>query len=165
MTDPAAFQATFSDFRVVKGRKVCQWVFETPIEAADAALEALGGIPQPHEERWAAIARIVPQASVVRQQLEASVALIDKPPKERRTWSALSYAEQAGIRCNEPDFWRYLSENVSETPVSNAEIAADCIRAQCSVRSRADIKPGTRAGRFWASLDETYILYSNRQPF
>ncbi len=35
--------ATFSDFRLVKGRKVCQLVCEVPLEQADAALAALGG--------------------------------------------------------------------------------------------------------------------------
>jgi hypothetical protein len=44
---PAATQGTFSDFRLIKGRKVCQIVIEVPIEQADQALAALGGLPQP----------------------------------------------------------------------------------------------------------------------
>lgn len=47
--------ATFSDFRLVKGRKVCQLVCEVPLEQADAALAALGGLPNPHAERWVGI--------------------------------------------------------------------------------------------------------------
>jgi hypothetical protein len=59
MTDkPAAFSATFSDLKVVKTRGVAQFIFEAPLEAADHALNVLGGMPQPMKERWVAIARM-----------------------------------------------------------------------------------------------------------
>jgi hypothetical protein len=51
MSDVAAIKATFSDFRLIKGRKQAQLVLEVPIEQADNALAALGGIPQPHSDR------------------------------------------------------------------------------------------------------------------
>lgn len=51
-----AIQATFSDFKLIKSRSVVQLVLELPIEAADAALASLGGIPQPGMERWVAVA-------------------------------------------------------------------------------------------------------------
>lgn len=47
--------ASFSDFKLIKGRKVCQLVCEVPLEQADAALIALGGLPNPHAERWVGI--------------------------------------------------------------------------------------------------------------
>jgi hypothetical protein len=55
---PAAIQASFADFRLIKGRKTAQIILEIPIEGADAALAALGGIPQPHSERWVGVARL-----------------------------------------------------------------------------------------------------------
>jgi hypothetical protein len=59
MTDePAAIQASFADFRLIKGRKQAQIILEIPIEGADAALAALGGIPQPQSDRWVAVARL-----------------------------------------------------------------------------------------------------------
>lgn len=58
MKDPAAIQATFSDFKTVKTRSVAQLVFEIPIEQADMALKALGGVPQPQAEQWVAVARL-----------------------------------------------------------------------------------------------------------
>src|SRR4051812_4591789 len=64
MTDAAVTQATFSDFRLVKGRKVAQLVFEVPIEQADQALAALGGLPQPATEAWVALARLETKAKV-----------------------------------------------------------------------------------------------------
>ena len=42
----AAIKATFSDFKLIKTRKVAQLVMEIPVEQADAALKALGGLHQ-----------------------------------------------------------------------------------------------------------------------
>lgn len=59
MSKPAAIEGAFADLRVIKTRSVVQIVVEVPIEHADAALEALGGVPQPGAERRVAIARLV----------------------------------------------------------------------------------------------------------
>lgn len=167
MSNPAAFQASYADFKLIKGRKCAQIILEVAIEAADAALEALGGVPQPHRETWVGVARIDAQPSIVRQQLEASVALIEKPEKERRSWSALSYAEQAGIRCNEPDFWRFLNGSFLEIrpPVTDAHGAAAAIRIYCDVKSRADIRPNTSAASIWEQLDSDYESWSRKPAF
>jgi hypothetical protein len=158
----SAFEACFSDFRIVKGRKVGQLIFELPLEAVDAALETLGGVPRPDKEAWVGIARL--EASSVRKQLEASVALIDKAPsKERRAWSQLSYAEQAGIRCNEPAFWQFLSEEVDI--VSDPEEAANAVRVHCGVGSRSQIKAGSIPGHSWQSLDASYEAWLRRPTF
>lgn len=59
MTDnPAAFSASYSDWRVVKGRKVIQIIFEIPIEAAGHAYNVLNGMPTFGAETWFAIARM-----------------------------------------------------------------------------------------------------------
>jgi hypothetical protein len=55
---PAAFSATYSDLRLVKTRKVVQFVFEVPLEAAGHAMNVLGGMPSPMKEEWFAIARL-----------------------------------------------------------------------------------------------------------
>lgn len=54
----AVTRATFSDFRLIKGRKVAQFVFEVAAEQADDALDALGGLPRADVDRWCAIARL-----------------------------------------------------------------------------------------------------------
>lgn len=51
----AVIAATFSDLKLIRGRKVCQLVFEIPVEQAQAATAALGF---PHSETWCAIARL-----------------------------------------------------------------------------------------------------------
>lgn len=59
----AAFQATYADWRVIKGRKVVQVCFELPLEAADTAYQVLGGMPIAANEIWCAVARIDPEAA------------------------------------------------------------------------------------------------------
>ncbi len=58
MTKPAAIMGTFADLKIIKTRKLAQFIIEIPIEKADEALRALGGIPMSDQERWVAIARI-----------------------------------------------------------------------------------------------------------
>jgi hypothetical protein len=59
--EPAAFSATYSDWRVLKGRKVIQIVLEVPLEAAGHAYNVLGGMPKIGGEEWFAIARLDPR--------------------------------------------------------------------------------------------------------
>lgn len=151
MTDAAATLATFSDFRLVKGRKVAQLVFEIPIEQADAALNALGGLPQPAQETWCGIARVNHKAA-------------PEPPKERRRWDELSYAEQAGIRCNEPQFQRFCLD-LGYKGEANAETAANIVRTECYVNSRSelDTAPGSRG--CWETMQLRYQEWLRSNPF
>ena len=73
--------ATFSDFRLVKGRKVCQLVCEVPLEQADAALAALGGLPNPHAERWVGI---VPLKAQPQGQDNSRVGAVPLPRRRGR---------------------------------------------------------------------------------
>ena len=58
MSKPSA--GTFSDFKIVRGRKVAQLVIEVPLEKANEVLAALGGVPQPADPRSRAILHFVP---------------------------------------------------------------------------------------------------------
>lgn len=62
MNAPAAIAGTFADFKLIKTRSACQLVIEVAIENADAALSALGGVPQPGQEKPVAVARLEPEA-------------------------------------------------------------------------------------------------------
>ena len=62
MTTPAAFSASYSDWRIVKGRKVVQIVLEVPLEAAHHAYNVLGGMPSLGSEQWFAVARMKKEA-------------------------------------------------------------------------------------------------------
>lgn len=58
MENPAAFSATYSDWRIVKTRSAVQIVFEVPLEAAGHAYNVLGGMPNFGEPVYFAIARL-----------------------------------------------------------------------------------------------------------
>lgn len=176
----AAFHASYADFKLIKGRKCAQIILEVPIEAADAALTALGGVPQPHIETWLAIARLdtkavseppkaiaPPAGDGAKRSLFMEMAKDrDAPPKERRSWSALSYAEQAGIRCQEPDFWQFVNEsNKPDLPIDSGDSAAEYVRDFCGVKSRSEIKTFTDGAMKWRRLDAEYESWQRRPVF
>ena len=145
MSKPAAFKAAFSDFRLIKGRKVAQIIFELPIEGCDAALEALGGVPRPDRETWAAIARLEPKAV-----LEPSEPI----QLGKRTFEQLPFAQQAALRCQDMDFRTFLRN--WGWGAANAEEAAETVRIHCGVTSRKDLLPNTEPGNRWLFIESAY---------
>jgi hypothetical protein len=134
MNDAAVTQGTFSDFRLIKGRKCAQIVIEVPIEQADQALAALGGLPQPAEEKWVAIARLETKAKVQPLKAETKLGL------------------EAIMRCKDPQFWQFLKDWSSERVNSEAE-AADWVRRVCQVDSRSGLNADPVAAALWRGLD------------
>jgi hypothetical protein len=153
--DKAATLATFSDFRTVKGRKVCQLIFEVPMEAANEALQALGGVPSPVDPVWCGIARVQPKA--VSEPLKA----VERP---RKTWAELTPAQQAGIRCGEEEFVRYLT---SKFPNGMRELltAEGFVRHYCGVDSRSLIHKGTEAEQRWNVLESAYQAHLAQRQY
>lgn len=136
MTKPLmVIKATFSDFKLVKGRKLAQLVFEVPLEAADASLATLGGLPRIDAERWFAIARIDP----------STPDAFDKP-KDRKPFSSLPLSQQAALKCNDEAFATFVQERYGKFDV------VEFVRSTCGVDSRSEIKPGTPAGSAWIEL-------------
>jgi predicted metalloenzyme YecM len=135
MTDAAVTQGTFADFRLIKGRKVCQIVIEVPIEQANQALAALGGLPQPATEAWVAIARLETKERVV-------------PLKPDNTKLSL----EAVMRCRDPLFQRYLK-------VSNEDDASETVRLTCGVPSRAGLNTDPEAAIAWRTLDGQFLAW------
>lgn len=149
MTNAAAISGTFSDFRTVKGRKVCQLVIEVPIEIATAALTALGGVPNPADPQWVAIA-----------------LLQSKPKAEptRRPWSEMSASQQAAIRGAEWDFRRFLKALNPAQPAHNADAAAEWIRRWCKVQSRRDLNVNPDVQDDWRKLDDMFRAWLPENP-
>ena len=169
----AAFQATYSDWRVIKGRKVIQIVFELPIETADQAYQVLGGMPNMVSEIWCGIARL--EQPVSRQSPPAAVERPEpvRPPdsvpaeparanKERRSFGELTPTTQAGIICGERAFRLFLAEQHPEVwTITNRDPAA-AVREICKVDSRADIKPDNA---LWSALVLQYRLWMNHPEY
>lgn len=143
MNQPAAFKATYSDWKLVKTRSVVQVIFEVPLADADNAYEILGGMPNFQAERWFGI------AALAQQSKPAPVE------KERKEWRELQPSAQAAIRCNEPVFWSFLREQKYH-PVQSVEEAATAVRKLCKVNTRADFNTNKDAKFAWDDLDADF---------
>lgn len=142
----AVFKATYSDWRLVKTRKVVQIVFEVPVENSDAAYQVVGGMADSSQEKWFAIAR-----------------LDESPPKPEgkapRSFHDMTPAQQAGMLCADEAFKKFIKET------GGSEDAANTVRMLCGVTSRGDIKPGTESARRWASIVSDYRAWQHEPEF
>jgi hypothetical protein len=164
---PAAFRATFSDMKLVKTRQVAQLIFEIPLSDFDAAYEVLGGMPNPANERWFAVAALqVPPAeketstkaphdsnpTTLRPELDKA------PAGAKRNWHDVQPAAQAGIRCAEPIFHAFLNET-RKYQVSTPEEAAEAVREICGVHSRVELGTKHAARMLWKQLDDQFAAW------
>lgn len=69
--------------------------------------------------------------------------------KEARAWADLPFVTQAGIRCNEPEFHKYLL-------VADADEAAKLVQRRCGVDTRSKIIRGTPSGDAWRDIEAGY---------
>lgn len=85
--------------------------------------------------------------------------------RERDKWRDLGPAKQAGMRCKEPAFWAFLSEELHLPEITKEEHAASAVREICRVMSRADFdKPGQHEARImWHQLDNAYQAWKARE--
>jgi hypothetical protein len=135
----AAFRATFSDFRIVKGRKMAQIVLETPLEEADAALEVLGGVPRPDAERWVAVAR-----------LETQPAKVEKP-------KGPTPSQRAWALCQSGRFRQWLTKRWSIVPaLADEGDCADALRLNFHIESRGELDRNSEARLCFENLEREY---------
>jgi len=153
MTDkPAAIAGTYSDFKIIRSRKVAQLVVEVPIEQAQALITALG-LPNPAEETWVAVARLGPGG------YQSQPQAISEAPKAHRTFEQLPYPQQAALRCQDMNFREFLRLEIKADWVRDAEDAAEFVRGWCKISTRKDIRPGTEAEKLWLRLNTHYTLW------
>ncbi len=149
-----AIKATFSDFKLIKTRKVAQLILEVPIEQANAALAALGGVPQFDSEQWVGIAPISQEA--------ASRGEVEVPPSKKE----ITLAQRAGMLCQDGLFQKFILQGVDKSVLEGStnisESAANALRYECDVVSRADIKEGTSAGEAFSVLLTEYDAWRGR---
>lgn len=89
----------------------------------------------------------------------------DNAAKDHDKWRELGPTKQAGIRCKEPIFWAFLSEELHFPEITNEERAASAVREICRVDSRADFgRPGQHEARtMWHQLDNAYLGWRARE--
>jgi hypothetical protein len=159
MTKPAAFKASYADWKLVKTRSCVQIIFEIPVEKANEAYEILGGMPISATESWFAIARLK------QQQEETNNIATEKPaptqPPARAPKNRLT--TRAAILCNDQMFHRYLRQQGWD--INNGADAAEHIRTFCKVASRKDILPGTQAATRLDLLESAFTVWRDADKF
>jgi hypothetical protein len=132
MIAPAAISATFSEWRMVKSRKVLQLVFELPLEKQGEVLAVLG-VPLPDAESWVAIAPLnLGKEAPARDERRARASELGKA-----RYRASPEMEQALIRAarlpKDERFQRWVAQKNGRAPEIHAMefVAADYIRSSC----------------------------------
>jgi hypothetical protein len=185
MTD-AVFKACYAEWKVIKTRATVQLVFELPIERADEAYQALGGMPIAAHEVWCGIARLDPSKEhpLPPHPAEAAPRPASSSPqplpagenKQKRQFGEMPAPQQAGMLCGEKAFQKFLCEEhqvhwerisdggryLSERSPSERwrAIASVVVRMICDVDSRSEL---THDNAKWSSLVLAYRLWQ-RHP-
>lgn len=84
----------------------------------------------------------------------------DELPKQRTDWREVQPAAQAGIRCADENFRRYLYF-AHGTTANTADEAADAIRKMCNIKSRTELSSNHKARALWHSIDGAYREWAN----
>lgn len=173
--------ATFADWRTVKSRKSLQLVFEVSLEQQAEVLTMLGA-PMPDVQRWCAIALLntsSPAGSQSRQHTpdheRTTVADKDRTPepqtspagehKERRPWETLSPSQQAGILCSDKAFQQWVGHKFGVPKLlRNEAYAAEWLRSELGVRSRAELPDNPRAAGRLNEIRAEFIQWAGRVP-
>ncbi len=86
---------------------------------------------------------------------------------DKRKFSEMAPAQQAGIICNEQAFHKFLIEKFYRVwmrcdDLTDTRRAANCVREICKVDSRSDIKPDNAD---WSALVLAYRLWQREPEF
>jgi hypothetical protein len=138
-----SFEAKLHAFRRTQDGVVVSYVVHPSDVNADLAVAALG-------------TRYMIAAAQMGDDEKPLVAQPQNPPdkyawaaKEARAWADLPFVTQAGIRCNEPEFHKYLL-------VADADEAAKLVQRRCGVDTRSKIIRGTPSGDAWRDIEAGY---------
>ena len=146
MTEQITVIGTFSDLKSVKTRSVVQLIVEIPIEQASQVVAAFG-FPQPGSEIDVVVARLWPE------KIKAS------PDKPKRPFHELPLSQQAGIRCQDQSFQLFL-EGEGYTSTAHPNNAADYVRGECGIDSRAQLDDEERPRGIWLRLNAEYETWA-----
>lgn len=144
MTDLAAIQGNYADFKLVKTRSVCQLVIEIPIERAEQAIKAFG-IPQPGSEIAVAVAKLAPGSVQTTETQEKTSK--HEPPRERSRSPATTRAEKARRLCGVVQFqdWMRNRNGVQSWPPewhsepARYQQVSFWVKEYCGVQSKSEL--------------------------
>lgn len=149
----AVIDGLYADFKFVKTRGVAQVVIEIPLERAAGFVEMFG-VPNPAEEAWVAVAKLVKPAPERVDDDEQALqgggrgsSEDPRPASAPRRFEEMPRAQQAGILCNEDHFRQYIG-------VETEDEAAAWVRATCRVASRTELN--AKAPDQWDKIVSDY---------
>jgi hypothetical protein len=157
MTKAAAFRAEFSDWKLIRTRKVVQIVLEVPVELSGEAYEVLGGMPDPSKSIWCAVARL--KGGDVADTEGGSQIDTSPAPSPAQPGRAKSPAQVAGYLCKLPPFWKFLREECGRHYAIDEDGAAEAVREICGVEHRSEIIHGTDAALYWHDLRSKFRVW------
>ena len=164
---PIAITGQLVDVRNISTHKCARLLIDVPAEQAASIISAFGW-PTMVSPVPVAIARLAnppaveasphgdQEGDVDRQSAGAPPPLQPEAPKAKQSWGELSCSQQAGIRCGDPIFRKWLEEAITRRPVNNETEAAEVIRHFCNIQSRGDLNRDKGAASTWRILDRRY---------
>jgi hypothetical protein len=159
MTDKAVIAGSLVNAVNIASHKSVRLHIDVPAELGQRIVEAFGW-PTQAAPVAVAVARIVEGAKLPKPSTEPLKA-VERP---RKTWAELTPAQQAGIRCGEEEFVRYLT---SKFPNGMRELltAEGFVRHYCGVDSRSLIHKGTEAEQRWNVLESAYQAHLAQRQY
>ena len=168
--DMTATRAMFVEFQQVKTRGCYKLVFEVDEAQADQALQALGGLPQGKESRWCAICLLNSGPVTAAVSGDADQSGIPRPPEPsqaagggqvnpRRHIHEMPRSQQAALLCKDERFqeWILPINRGSDVSITDETWAAELVRVQCAVKSRADLDTHPGPAQAWDRLYAQYL--------
>ena len=142
----AVISGSLVDAKNVQTHKSVRLYIDVPAELGEQIVKMFG---------WPTMAAPVPVA----------IARLVAPPQQEpankgRQWEEISPAEQAGIRCHEWQFRRFLK--AKDLPVHDEKSAAETIRVLCRIDSRRDLNTNEQAAQKWREIDDEYQRWQAR---
>jgi hypothetical protein len=158
MTEYRGLSGTYSDFKLVKTRSVCQAVIEFPIEEAEQVIESLG-IPVPGKERHVCIGLRdklleIAEGKATGPERHANLSLVGKQ-RYAEADEMKRAVMRAGMLPNDPQFIDWVSRK--------SELSAvDFIRNECDVESRSEIATDENAFHAFMRMEREFLVWAGR---
>ena len=141
----AVISGSLVDAKNVQTHKSVRLYIDVPAELGEQIVKMFG---------WPTMAAPVPVA------IARLAAAPQQPANKDRQWDEISPAEQAGMRCHEWRFRRFLK--AKDLPVHDEKSAAETIRVLCRVGSRRDLNNDEQAAQKWREIDSEYQQWQTR---
>jgi hypothetical protein len=155
VSKPALIDGMLVDVRNVPSHKCVRLSIEVPAERAREVLEAFGW-PTGVDPIPVAVARLGAASSSGRTPEFDSGNAGSIPAAATKAKG--TYAQQAGILCQQQAFRRFLGERY-QYDVPSADHAAVAIREICGVDSRRELIPGTEEGERFRNLKAGFDIW------